>query len=254
MPRLHIFSWNAQGGSGNEETYQTETKKLLLMQHVIDRIKDEQCLILLQEAGAPETTGYSAGGKVGDGFICVYAEEDFMAKNQRCTIAALANFPELKLIDHIGVGYTGRRVPVFRVLGKLYVLTAHMNAGGFSLAETTGVIDQIIERANLSWFLAGDFNAAPSEHDVSRQTLTPDMFNTIRYSGTRSRPKICQVFAPSKPTQGAGGSRYNTYDYAFCNEGANFLLLNYENIKVVDEEDGKVYSDHNLMYFQLSVP
>ncbi|MCI9447542.1 MAG: hypothetical protein HFH36_09135 [Lachnospiraceae bacterium] len=254
MPRLHIFSWNAQGGSGDEKNCQTETKKLLMLQHAIERIEDEQCLILLQEAGAPETTGYSKGDDVGYGFTCVYAEEDLMADNQRCTIAVLANFQELELVDCIYTGHTGRRVPVFGALGKLFVLTAHMNAGGDSLTETTNVIDQITDNASLSWFLAGDFNAEPFEHDCSGQMLAPDMFNTIRYSGTRSRPKICQVFAPSTPTQGAGGNRHNTYDYAFCSEKVTFILLKYENIKVVDEENGKVYSDHNMMYFQLSLP
>lgn len=255
MPSLHIFSWNAQGGSNNRANPQTDAKNRLMMQNVVDRIDDEDCLILLQEAGSPGTTGYRPGGNVDNGFTCIYSREDIMAINQRCSIAILANFDDWEPADRICTGYTGRVVPVLKVFDKLYIATAHMVASGGAVAETTSLLDTIIRNAGtVSWFLAGDFNSEPSDHVLYGQTLTSDTFNTIMYSGTRSRPKRCQVFKPGTRTQGARGRRINTYDYAFCSETVNFNLIRYENILVRDEENRKVYSDHNMMYYELALP
>lgn len=254
MSVLHIFSWNAQGGSGNEQNYRAETKKNLLMQHVIDRIRKEPCMILLQEAGVPDTTGYQEGDDVGFGFCCIYAGEDVTADYQRCTIAVLANFPEQRLIEKIYTGYTGRLVPIFNVWGRFLLLTAHLNAGGDALQEAAALLDTVINNAKLPWFMAGDFNSEPLQHErVNCKALNQDCFNLITYGGTARRPKRCQVFVPSEATQGAGGIRINKYDYAFCSEGEWFELLGYDNILVEDPEDGRIYSDHNLMYFSLSV-
>lgn len=259
MGEINIISWNSQGGAGQGEKFDALSRYVGTYNQ-----KGEDCVIFLQEAGTPAQGGtgfiqgqcYPLGGR---NYCCAEACADPTARVQRCTVTALVN-KELCHHYQIKTGYLehGALRPIpFVLINNQYIL-AGMHAIADSTQSVTEVKDIISyldnETGERTWILVGDFNAAPECHpEFPEQTeIRPDVLNPICYRGTRDRPHLCNMLYPSGPTQGAGGYRTATLDYAFMKINVN-RIDDWRNDTVYSSTPGLVLSDHNMISMKITI-
>ena len=258
MGKINIISWNSQGGAGQGEKFDALSRYVGAYNQ-----SAEDCVIFLQEAGTPTQGGtgfiqdkwYSLGGR---NYYCAVACADPTAQVQRCTVTALLN-EELYKHYQIQTGYLehGAFRPIPCVLINDQYILAGMHAiadSTQSVAEAKDVISYLDnEMGERTWILVGDFNAGPECHpELSGQTsIMPNTLNPICYRGTEDRPHLCNMLYPDRPTQGAGGFRTATLDYAFMKINVNSIDA-WRN-ETVYSASGLVLSDHNMISMGITI-
>lgn len=262
MGIINIISWNSQGGARQGEKFDALSRYVGAYNQ-----SGEDCVIFLQEAGTPTPGGtgfeegkcYPLGGR---SYYCAVVCPDPIAQVQRCTVTILVNMEFYnKNVTKAGYLEHGAFRPIPCVLVNDQYILAGMHAiadSRQSVTEVNNIISHLDnDKKKRKWILVGDFNAEPECHlELSEQTrIVPGKLNPIRYGGTKSRPQLCNMLYPAQPTQGAGGYRTATLDYAF-------MEINFKNEDIVAWRNEIVYStsipkrilsDHNMISMRITI-
>ncbi len=260
---IMINSWNVQGGS---------KEKLSSLEHMLS--SSYANLLVLQEEGAPGTTGFKKGNDVeigGRRYICISASIDYTAENLRCSTAI---FAEEILRPHI-VG-TGEYIPEVRrpicyvdLAAGVRVATVHATANvSSSVLEIKNGIGWLdLDAPSNGWILTGDFNSCPGDYPLHiagnpQIALSANKSQEIPYAANSiGGICFCNMLFDANPTQGRAGDRTNYYDFIFYRSDPGFAVLNINN-RIVREcrthgcmdfmcgsctNSGNYVSDHNLI-------
>lgn len=257
MGVINIVNWNSQGGAAMPDKGNALADKLSAWSQ-----SGQGCIVFLEEAGVPGTTGFSEGQDYnmnGVLYQCIAACVDPKARIQRCTVSVLIQKAMLDDND-IEVGYLEqgayRLVPFVKLNHQIVFAGMHAIANYSEAPQEVLNIIRHLDRAEkgqegMPWILMGDFNSAPSSYPARGEVTLPDMVNRIRYDGTSSRPRYCNMIYSSQNTQGAGGRRDNNYDYAFMQE--NIVNIRQFSNDIVYDACGRVLSDHNMIRMEIAI-
>ena len=251
-----ISSWNVQGGFG--------TNRDLIKDYIS---QDYPNILLLQEQGAPETTGLVQDQefKIGNTeFVAAVVIKDPTADNQRCTTAICV---ERNLYRHVvkgGTVYYGAYRPLcyVQMASEVVIATIHAIANS---ADSVPQVKKFLDvlngyetevdakfKSGMDWILMGDFNSEPESYPIrsnagaTHARLRANYPNKIEYSGSISRGRhSCYIMYDECSTQGPNGKRYNKYDYVFYSNQTKFGIRSISNYLIKKGEGWK--SDHNLV-------
>ena len=266
---LRIRTWNMQGGGASKIAY-------------IQPRLDRKVILLCQESGVPNTTGFQRGERYGE-YLCLASSVDAAAYNQRCTTSVFVTCDACSAHNTIYCGRCDifRHMPIttyeatnrMNIITRPYlkvtynrevcidIYTYHATANrNSSVVEVIEIIKSIMDYGgNKNWILLGDFNAEPWDFEsYTPFDLHAGQFNCMIFrTETRTRvisEHICYMLYPHGHTQGANGYRTSTLDYAFfsdtiCNSGIIADITNY----YITNEYRVPLSDHNSVSLLLNL-
>lgn len=247
MSGITISSWNAQGNF---------RMKYQFLGPILSSWDSN--VILVQEQGNPDTTGFNRGEifEIGSKcFVCAFCFKDPTATNFRCTTAV---FVESELYPHIvdrGIYSVavGRPLVYIDLASGVRIATVHSIANNAQSVQDNRNYIKWLDYDSLgkNWIMMGDFNSEPIQYPEciygNSITLSPNSHQSIPYwIYSTGGIEFCNILFDANPTQGANGVRNSNYDFIFYSDTPSFRIGGIINQKIYLPEYG-VISDHNLI-------